>query len=177
MKIASGTFTLSRTRPSTLRSSPPATGHHPRVGEHRHEVGVAAPARHDVHMDVVLDPGSGDPPLVEADVVSLRGVGLLEHGHRALGERHHLGERRGVERGQRRDVLERRHHQVPVGVREQVQDHEAVLAAVDDQVRFVVGGGRLAAEDALRLGILGGVLHVGEAPRRPDPLIGHTAAS
>ena len=64
-----------------------------------------------------------------------------------------------------------------VRVREQVQDHEAALAAVDDQVRLVVALGRLGAEDALLLGVLGGVLHVRETPRRPDPLTGHTAGS
>ena len=37
-------------------------------------------------------------------------------------------------------MLVRRHHQVTVGVRELVEDHEAALAAVDDQVRLVIAG-------------------------------------
>src|SRR5215216_3186193 len=56
--------------------------HHPRVGDHRHEVGVAAPAGHDVQVDVVLDAGAGDPALVEADVEAVRFVDLLEPRHR-----------------------------------------------------------------------------------------------
>ena len=64
---------------------------------------------------------------------------------------------------------------MPVRVRVEVEDHEAALAAVDDQVRLVVILAGLRAEDALLLHVLGRVLHVGEAPGRPDPLAGHTA--
>src|SRR3954454_12766233 len=60
-----------------------------------------------------------------------------------------------------------------VRVGEEVEDHEAVLAAVDDQVRLVIVRRRLGAEDALLLDVLGRVLHVSEAPRRPDAKIWH----
>ena len=33
--------------------------HHAHVGEHRHEVDVAVPARHDVQVQVALDAGAG----------------------------------------------------------------------------------------------------------------------
>src|SRR4051794_9738032 len=66
-------------------------------------------------------------------------------------------------------------HQMPVRVGELVEDHERVPAAVDDQVRLVIFLGRLGAEDASLLCVLRGVLHVREAPGRPDPLVCHMA--
>ena len=41
------------------------------VGEHRHEVRVAAPARHDVQVPVVGDAGAGDAAEVPAEVEAL----------------------------------------------------------------------------------------------------------
>ena len=46
--------------------------HHTHVCEHRHEIDVADPARHDVQVQVILDPGAGGLAEVEADVVTLR---------------------------------------------------------------------------------------------------------
>src|SRR5436190_11460530 len=42
------------------------------VGEDRHEVRVPCPARDDVQVDVVDDPGARDPPEVPPEVESLR---------------------------------------------------------------------------------------------------------
>ncbi len=124
-------------------------------------------------MDVVLDAGAGDAALVEADVVAVRLVDLLEPAHRALGQGHHLRQAVPGQILQAADVLEGRDHQVAVRVREEVEDHEAALAAVDDQARLVVSRRRLGAEDALLLDVLGRVLHVSEAPGRPDAEVGH----
>ncbi len=55
-------------------------GDHLHVREHRHEVRVAAPARHDVQVPVVDDPGAGDVADVPADVVALRPVDRGERG-------------------------------------------------------------------------------------------------
>ena len=52
--------------------------HHAHVCEHRHEVDVADPARHDVQVQVILDPGAGGRAEVEADVVTLRPERRLE---------------------------------------------------------------------------------------------------
>ena len=60
----------------------------------------------------------------------------------------------------------RRHHQVPRRVRELVEQHERPLAAVDDEARLTELAGGLAAEDAALRGA--GLLHVCEAPRRPE---------
>ena len=67
---------------SFLRPAPPQPprrldqrlGEHLHVREHRHEVRVARPARDDVQVDVVDDPGAGGAAEVPADVVPLRPV-------------------------------------------------------------------------------------------------------
>ena len=78
----------------------------------------------------------------------------LQDRDRLLRERHHLGRRLGRDVLDAAYVLERGDHQVPVRVRVEVEDHEAVLAAVDDQVRDVVILRGLRAEDALLLEVL-----------------------
>ncbi len=98
-----------------------------------------------MHVDVVLDPGAGDPALVEADVVAVRVVDVLEAGSSPRCARAIISAT--VSRRQLldpADVLVGSHHQVPVRVREEVEDHEAALAAVDDQVRLVVPAAGLA---------------------------------
>src|SRR5262249_31994194 len=65
------------------------------------------------------------------------------------------------------DVSDRRDHQMAGGVRELVQQHERLLAAMDDEGLLVVAVGR-EAEDAPFL--LVGLLDVFEAPRRPERL-------
>jgi hypothetical protein len=100
---------------------------------------------------------------------------VLEHLDRPLRQRHHLG--RGLD-GQgldAADVLVGSDHQVAVRVRVEVQDHEAPIATVDDQVLPIVLLAGLHAEDAPLLDVLRRLLHVGEAPGRPDAVVGHTA--
>ena len=43
-----------------------------RLTQDRHEVGVALPAGHDVHVQVVCNPGAGNVTQVEPDIESLR---------------------------------------------------------------------------------------------------------
>src|SRR5580704_18066567 len=47
-------------------------GQHARLGDGRHEVGVAGPARHDVQVDVSRYPGAGGPAEVGAHVEAVR---------------------------------------------------------------------------------------------------------
>src|SRR5262249_36081352 len=56
------------------------------VGEHRHEVRVARPARHDVEGDGAAAPGPGGAAEVPAGVEALRGERLRERGHALPGE-------------------------------------------------------------------------------------------
>jgi hypothetical protein len=52
---------------------------HLQVGEHRHEVRVSGPARHDVEMDVVGDARPRDATEVPAEVEPFRAVGASEN--------------------------------------------------------------------------------------------------
>src|SRR4051812_24589706 len=138
------------------------------VGQHRHEVRVAVPARHDVDVAVVNDPGARDAAEVPPDVEALR----REDGPQRLDRRHreplHFERLSVLEVVERRAVPVRRDHQVTRGVRELVQEDERELAAVDHELRLVLRQRRGAAEDALVA--LVRVLDVLEPPRRPQPL-------
>ena len=91
-----------------------------------HEVGVAGPARQDVHVEVFGDSGSGGASEIHADVEALRAVGLAQSRLAELGEVHHLVRhlfRRGVEVGQ---VRVRDDERVAADVRVEVEYDEVV---------------------------------------------------
>src|SRR3954453_1537088 len=58
--------------------------HHAHVGQHRHEVHVAVPARHHVQVQVPLDAGAGRPAEVQADVRAMRPQRPVEHAERVV---------------------------------------------------------------------------------------------
>ena len=132
------------------------------------------PARAPLPWGGVLGPRPAVPPLVAAVVVALRPLDGLEPAHRGLGEGHHLGQGLGLDLLQGPDVLVGRHHQVPVRIGVKVEDHEAALAAMDDQVRLVLIRGRFGAEEALVLGARGSVFHEGKPRRRPEAVVRHS---
>ena len=175
--------------PSTARAWPPSRGRDPgvrepaarlgqvlrqhlHVREHRHEVRVAGPARHDVQVDVVDHAGAGDPAEVPADVVPLRRVELCQRAHAGGGQAVELEHFLGSELAVFTDVPDRRDHEVAGRIRVLVQERDGVLAAVDDQSLLVVAlNGH--TEDAPRLLVCR--LDVLEAPGRPQLL--HAAES
>ena len=122
---------------------------HAHVADHRHEVGVAVPARHQVHVQVIDDARAGGPAEVHADVDALRRKGLGQHALRQLRQQRHLGQLVARQRRQRGDVALRHHHQVAGVVGEHVEDDVGERAFVDDQLPAVVD--RLGdAEHAVR---------------------------
>ena len=121
------------------------------VGEHRHEVRVAGPARHDVQVHVVDETGAGDPAEVPADVVALRRVGLCECGHCTLREAVQVKRLLVGEVAELTHMAERRDKQVAGGVRELVQERERTPAAVDDETLAVVTRRGVAEETAFLL--------------------------
>ena len=56
----------------------------------RHEVGVAGPSRHEVHVEVIHDARSGRAAEVDADVDALRLIRLRQRALGVLREAHHL---------------------------------------------------------------------------------------
>src|SRR3954471_4900257 len=136
------------------------------VAQHRHEVRVAVPARHDVDVTVVDDACAGDAAQVPADVEPLGREDVPQGLDRLDGEPVRL-ERLGVlEVVERRAVPVRRDHKVPRRVRELVEEDEGELAAMDDELRLVLRQPGGAAEDALVPFVR--VLHVLEPPRCPE---------
>jgi 4-amino-4-deoxy-L-arabinose transferase-like glycosyltransferase len=51
----------------------------------RHKIRIAAPARHDVHMQVFGDAGAGDVAEVHAQIMAMRLVFLVQHSNTTLG--------------------------------------------------------------------------------------------
>jgi dihydrofolate reductase len=107
--------------------------------------------------------------VVPAEVVSLRAIDLTERGHALDREPVDLQRLLVRKPGELADVPVGGHHQMTARVGELVQQHERVLAAVDDQPLLVVSGGRVAENAA---GLLVGLLDVLEPPGRPE-LLGH----
>src|SRR5918912_2488391 len=111
---------------------------HAGQADDRHEVGVPAPARHGVLVQVVGDPGAGDRALVHPDVEAVRPGHRAHHPHGRLGEPAQLGDLGGGEVGVVGHVPVGHQHQVPGVVRVQVEDGEDGLTARDDQALLVV---------------------------------------
>ena len=120
-----------------------------------------------MQVDVVDDPSSGDSTEVPAQVVALRSVQLAECAHPCRGEAMKLEHLVVVQLPVLADVSNRRSHEVPRRIRELVQQDDAALVAMDDELLRVVAVDR-RAEHAT--GLVVGRLDVLEAPRRPQLL-------
>ena len=122
------------------------------IGNHGHEIRIAAPARHDVPMQVARHSRSGDTTQIQPDIESL-GAHPLPEQLGIPGESFHQFElhlRRQF--GECRQMGERSDEQMPVVIRIAVQDDERLLAAGDDEVGTIIAARRAEAEKALRIG-------------------------
>jgi hypothetical protein len=132
-----------------------------------HEVGVAAPARKRMEMDVVGDASAGGFAKIESHVKPVRFVGLAQPRFGALSELDQFLRGGGRQRSKRIEMLIRHNHQMASGVRIGVETDEAVQAPVDDVSGSfgclpahpmgdgVVDGGNHIAEDAMLIFGLG----------------------
>ena len=113
-----------------------------------HEICVAVPARHDVHVQVLVYAGAGDFADVHADVESVRLHELRQGPDALLRERRHLCEFIRSQRREVRCVAVGHDHQVSrvVGVR--VHDYETMRAPLDYHAYLVLVAFRKFAEDA-----------------------------
>ena len=137
-------------------------GQHLHVGEHGHEARVAVPARDDVQVHVILDPGARDAAEVPAEVVPVRRVLGAERLDAARAQAMHLERLLVGEEAEVAEVAVRCDEQMPGGVGELVQHDQRMLAAMHEQL--LLG---LAEDAAVELV---GLLDVLEAPRRPQRL-------
>ena len=126
----------------------------------RHEVGVAAPARQNVHVDVICDPGTRRTSDIHTDIEAFGLVRFAQGLLASLHQIHHLVGCLFWRRTQPGDMLVRRYHQVSADIRIAIENNEIVLAAMNDKIAGIVGWILLAnAEDAGRCGLFrtGGV--------------------
>ncbi len=122
-------------------------------------------------MDVSGNPCPGSFADVHSKVDSIRVVELAEEGLQALGEGDHFG---GGIRGQEVEAVKvgvGDDHDVPRGVREGVDDDEAMLSTVEDEVALIVfragaEGGGTVTEDTGGSAVCGS--DVGVAPWGED---------
>jgi len=137
-------------------------------GQHRHEVRVAVPPRHDVKVNVVWNPGAGGAAGVGADVEALRLELLTENHNRAPRGAHEVCRLGIVEVIELSAVSCRRDHDVPGVVWEFVQHDQRPRRSPHDELCVrIVGVLEHAAEQAADLRLAGDVLH---APGRPQSL-------
>src|SRR5256714_1178770 len=151
---------------------------HPGLGDRGHEVRVAGPPGQHVHMQVPGHTRPGRPPEVGTDVGAVRRVRGLDRLQRA-----HLRpcQRDILVVGQvdvARDVTDRRDHQVPGPVREQVHHGDRRVGAFEHEgfgvvgrVHEVVDHATVRLEEAVR------VRHVLRTPVRPQPLETHACSA
>ena len=109
---------------------------HPRPGQHRHEIAVAIPARHDVPVQMPRAARPGDAVEIQTDVEALRLAAVRrarcvsrpsQSMHSRCSSRRHLGELG--------HVPPRRDHQVAVVVRIAIQhDHRLRAACRHEQL-------------------------------------------
>ena len=101
-------------------------GQHPRLADDGHEVGVAVPARHQVHVQVIEDAGAGRTAEIDPDVDALRLVRLASATLSARCVSSAISfNSSAVSSRSRRDVAARHDHQVAVVVGIQVEDDVA----------------------------------------------------
>ena len=111
-------------------------GHHPYVADHRHEVGVAIPARDDVHVQVVGDACARRAPEVHSDVEPLRVDRSAEAPRRVSGQPKEgvvLFVREPFELGL---VPHRNHQQVSRGERKPIENDIGVLGRHEHESFF-----------------------------------------
>jgi len=116
--------------------------------QERHEVRVRAPPRHDVQVDVVLDPGPRDLSLVHPDIEPFGRIGLPDGLDRALHQTQHVQQDRLGKVLDGRDVPVGRDQEMAVGVRVDVHEHVSVAAPPENKRLPVLTEGLLLAKDA-----------------------------
>ena len=124
-------------------------------------------------MQVLGDPGSGSRTLVDAKVEALGTHAFLDDTLRLLNQPHHLTDLLRGEGTQCVGVSIGDNHQVSVVIRVEIQNDEAMLAAMQDVRGPVVRSGPMCAEHTRRISIGGPPVtrDVGHPPGRPHDVL------
>lgn len=136
---------------------------HPRLRHRRHEVGIANPPRHRMHVQMSGNARSRRLAQVQSEIEPMRPVKLLQRALRQLREDHQFVRRIGVEFGDAIEVRVGHHHHVPRRVRVRIEADETGFTAPDQPSRFlsivgihsvlngVIDAGNQVAEDAVQV--------------------------
>jgi len=81
----------------TLVSLPEVFGHHARLPDDGHKIGITLPSGDDVHVHVGGDPSASRGAKVETDIEALGVIDLFHHAYSFLNQQHHFIERFGGE--------------------------------------------------------------------------------
>jgi len=142
-----------------------------RFGDDGHEVGVTVPAGDDVDVQVLVNARPRTAPQIQPDVESLRLEGFPQNLLGDLRDLHQLRQFLIAQPRQTGHMAVGHDHQMPVVVRESVQDDESAGEAGDDVVFAVTPLIGLLTKDATLL--LVRRRHIRQPPWRPKDLSSH----
>jgi hypothetical protein len=122
--------------------------YNPYIGKNRHEIGIAAPARHNVHVKMIGYPGTGLPTEIHPDIEPVGGKLILQYVAAEDEITVHLqclGLRDVIEVG---DMPIGSDQEVTVGIRIPVHDDEGMFSALQDKSLPICTRNIPDAEDA-----------------------------
>lgn len=93
------------------------------VANERHKIGIAIPAREDMHVQVCINAGSRNPSQVHAEVEAMRVIFLGQECNAALGQKEHFLRTVLMQARQVGGVLIGHHHHMRGIVGVKVQHH------------------------------------------------------
>ena len=142
-------------------------GQYPRRRQHRHEVCVAIPSRHDVAMHMLGDSCARAAAEIGAHIEA-RGIQRFAQLHATFGNQLRddaaLFSRKQFRRGH---MAARRHHQVPVVVGITVEHHHRISALIYDEAALALVGIELTETEDAGIGLGTRAADVLISPRRP----------
>jgi len=111
---------------------------YPGFSDNRHEIRIANPAGNNVHVKVMLHPGSGTTAEIHSDIEAIRMVGLLQSELAPLNQLHNLSRllRRAFLKISR--VRVGGDQKVSRGVRKDVQNYKTRVSPKNHKIPFVV---------------------------------------
>lgn len=136
------------------------------VGENRHKIGVAVPARHDMQVQMTGKTRSGTLSLIYAHIVAIGIHRLIDDAQGKLRLHHHLRQRGRFYQIERANMSKGGYHEMPIIVWVAIEHDKTMLASIEDIILCVLLlGGQRAKNAALPLrGLRLDIVH---APGRP----------
>jgi len=110
------------------------------VGENGYEIMIPLPAGYQVEMEMIRYPGAGCRTEIAADIQTMRGETELQDPGRLPHHQHQRGGFLLIQLGQAGDVPHWSHEEMPVAVRETIEQDQVVAVPVEQELVPVVRG-------------------------------------